>query len=115
MDSLVAKALELVAAAVLQYLVDKTDLAERVKGWLKLDPATLAYQRALLRAYIAFARAYPDLSKSFFDSHFLSGPAVPELAKQLTRGESPNAVELARLWANSLYGENHSKQREEFA
>jgi len=104
-----------VATAVIQYLVDKTDLLENVRGWLKRDPASLAYQRALLRAYAAFARSDPALAKSFFDETFLARAAVPELAKQLTRHEHANSAELARLWAASLYGDAFAEKRAQWA
>lgn len=104
-----------VATAVIQYLVDKTDLLENVRGWLKRDPASLAYQRALLRAYAAFARSDPALAKSFFDETFLARAAIPELAKQLTRHEHANSAELARLWAASLYGDAFAEKRAQWA
>lgn len=104
-----------VATAVLQYLLDKADLIENVRGWLKRDPASLAYQRALLRAYAAFARSDPVLAKSFFDETFLARAAVPELAKQLTRDQQANATELARLWAYALYGETNPDARDKLA
>ncbi|MGB8645979.1 MAG: hypothetical protein WCF84_12135 [Anaerolineae bacterium] len=37
-----------VASAVIQYLVDQADLVERVRGWLKRDPATLASNETCL-------------------------------------------------------------------
>lgn len=104
-----------VATAVIQYLVDKADLLENVRGWLKRDPASLAYQRALLRAYAAFARSDPALAKSFFDETFLTGAVVPELAKQLTRHEHASSAELARLWAASLYVDALAEQRAQWA
>lgn len=104
-----------VATGVIQYLVEKTDLLESVRGWLKRDPASLAYQRALLRAYAAFARSDPALAKSFFDQTFLSRAAVAELAKQLTRHEHANRAELARLWAATLYADALAEQRAQWA
>ncbi len=104
-----------VATAVLQYLVDKADLVERVRGWLKRDPTSLAYQRALLRAYAAFARSEPALANSFFDATFLAHAAVPELAKQLTRHEHANGAELARLWATTLYPDGFTETRAPWA
>lgn len=104
-----------VATAVIQYLVDRADLLENVRGWLKRDPASLAYQRALLRAYAAFARSDPVLAKSFFDETFLARPAVPELAKQLTRHEHANGGELARLWATTLYPDMFAEKRAQWA
>jgi hypothetical protein len=82
---------------------------------LKRDPASLAYQRALLRAYAAFARSDPALAKSFFDETFLAHAAVPELAKQLTRHEHANGAELARLWAATLYGDALANKRAQWA
>ncbi|TAH48544.1 MAG: ATP-binding protein, partial [Chloroflexota bacterium] len=115
MEPILLKLVELTAAAVIQYLVDKTDLVDHVRGWLKRDPASLAYQRALLRAYAAFARSDPALAKSFFDETFLAGAAVPELAKQLTRHQHANSAELARLWAASLFSDALAEKRAAYA
>lgn len=91
-----------VAEAVLSYAVDRLDPVDRVRQWLKKDPATLAYQHALARAYAAFARQYPELTASLFDGSFLKTEAVPELAKLTTRHEHPDPAQLAGLWVDSF-------------
>src|SRR5262245_5529170 len=93
------------AEAVIGYALEHSGLTERVRAWLKRDPATLAYQKALARAYTAFARHYPELTASLFDASFLTTEAAPELAKQLTRDQSPDPAMLVRLWARSLRSE----------
>jgi hypothetical protein len=93
-----------VAEAVLSHALQRLDLADRVREWLKRDPARLAYQKALARAYAAFARQYPELTASLFDEFFLKTKAAPELARQLTRHRHPDPAQLARLWAESLPG-----------
>jgi hypothetical protein len=92
-----------VAEAVLSYALDKFDPADRVRSWLKLDPARLAYQKALARTYTAFARQYPELTATLFDESFLKREAAPDLAKQLTRHQSPDPAHLTALWAESFW------------
>ena len=87
--------------AVLAYGLEKFDPADRAREWLKRDPARLAFQKALARAYTAFARQYPELTASLFDPSFLTKEAAPELAKLLTRHEHPDPARLAELWAAS--------------
>lgn len=49
-----------VADAVISYTIDKLDPAETLQAWLKRDPASLAFQKALARSYSAFARQHPE-------------------------------------------------------
>jgi tetratricopeptide (TPR) repeat protein len=88
--------------AVLGYTLDKFDPADRVRDWLQREPARLAYQKALGRAYAAFARQYPELIASLFDRSFLENEAAPELAKLLTRHDTPSAARLAERWWQSI-------------
>ena len=73
-----------------------------MREWLKRDLAKLAYQKALTRAYTAFARQHPELAASLFDSSFLAKEAAPELAKQLARHQHPDPAHLTRLWVESF-------------
>ncbi len=91
-----------VTEAVFGYLLEKADLAGRVRQWLGQDPSRLAFQRALGRAYIALARQYPEWTASLFDQNFLAGPAAPELAQLLTRSGRPDPAIIARRWAAYL-------------
>lgn len=91
-----------VADALISYAIDKLDPAERIKSWLRLDPARLAFKKALARAYSAFARQYPEYTSSLFDQSFLSTDALPELSKLLTRNQHPNPALLAQAWGRSL-------------
>jgi hypothetical protein len=36
-----------VADALISYVIDKLDPAERIKSWLRLDPARLVFKKAL--------------------------------------------------------------------
>ena len=94
--------------AVLSYTIDKLDPAETIKSWLKREPARLAFQKALARAYAAFARQYPEYVKSLFDQSFLEKEAAPKLAKFLLRGQHPDPAALAQAWGKSLGQEPHS-------
>jgi hypothetical protein len=91
-----------VADAIISYVIDKLDPAERIKSWLRLDPARLAFKKALARAYSAFARQYPEYTSSLFDQSFLSTDALPELSKLLTRNQHPDPALLAQAWRRSL-------------
>ncbi len=90
--------------AVFAQLADYLVHEDRLLRWLKLDPARLAFQKGLARAYTTFARQYPDLVAALFDQSFLKIEAVPEIAKLFTRDGHPNPAELARLWAASIAG-----------
>lgn len=103
---MLAELLSTVADAVLGYALEKLDPADRLREWLKRDPARLAYQKALARSYTAFARQYPELVASLFDESFLKLEAAPELAKLLTRHEHPDPTRLAELWMRSVGGVN---------
>ncbi len=91
-----------VVDAVVSYTVDKLDLAEAVKSWLRRDPVTLAFQKSLARTYSAFARQYPDYANSLFDQTFLTTKAVPELSKLLVRSQHPDPALLAQAWGESV-------------
>ncbi|WKZ39299.1 MAG: AAA family ATPase [Anaerolineales bacterium] len=91
-----------VADALILYAIDKLDPAERIKSWLRLDPARLAFKKALARAYSAFARQYPEYTSSLFDQPFLSTDALPEFSKLLTRNQHPDPALLAQAWGLSL-------------
>jgi hypothetical protein len=91
-----------VAGGLIVYVVEKLDSAESLKAWLKRDPASLAFQKALARAYSAFARQYPEYTSSLFDQSFLSTDAVPEISKLLTRDQHPDPALLAQAWGRSL-------------
>ena len=92
-----------IAEAVFGYLLQESDLAERARAVLGLDPERRAFQTALARAYIAFARRYPEWTASLFDETFLkSEPVLPLLAELLTRRGRPDPPELARRFAAHL-------------
>ena len=61
------------------------------------------FQRALVRAYNAFARNYPDLTGQFFTEPFLLNEAAPILAQALTREgmRTTDPIEFAQLWVNT--------------
>lgn len=95
--------LSAVAEAVFGYLLQEADLADRARAVLGLDPECKAFQTALARAYVAFARQYPDLTASLFDKTFLtSQAAIPLLAQLLTRRGQPDPADLACRWAAHL-------------
>ena len=92
-----------IADAVFGYLLQQSNLAERARALLGLDPVRRAFQTALARAYAAFARQYPEWTASLFDETFLKSPeVVPLLADLLTRRGRPDPAELARRFAAHL-------------
>jgi hypothetical protein len=92
-----------ITTAVFEYALDKLDLAEKARSWLKEDHASLAFQKALARSYAAFARQYPEYAAAFFDASFLAKEAVPELSKLLVRNQHPDPALLAQAWGESLH------------
>lgn len=94
---------------VFSYAIDKLDPAETIKTWLKREPARLAFQKSLARAYSAFARRYPEYVTSLFNQSFLEKEAAPELAKFMVRGQTPDPAALAQAWGKSLGLEPHSE------
>jgi hypothetical protein len=91
-----------IAGGLITYVIEKLDPAESLKAWLKRDPASLAFQKALARTYSAFARQYPEYTSSLFDQHFLDTEALPELSKLLTRTQHPDPAILAQAWGKSI-------------
>src|SRR5947208_1469533 len=75
---------------------------EQTLAWLGSEVQQLALQLALARAYIAFIRAYPQLTASLFEQHPPKDYLVSLLTRCLTPSNSPNAIELAAIWADHL-------------
>ncbi len=107
--------LSAVVETVLDKVVDLPEVEDRLRRWLKRDPARLAFEKALARAYTAFARQYPELTASLFNESFLAIEAAPELAKLLSRDQRPDPARLTELWAASLGGSPDAGQRAEVA
>ncbi|MBK9207885.1 MAG: ATP-binding protein [Anaerolineales bacterium] len=97
-----------VADAVISYTIEQLDPVKSLKTWLKRDLATMAFQKALARAYAAFARQHPEYAASLFDQSFLSKAAVPEISKLLIRTQHPDPALLAQAWGESIGFDTHS-------
>ncbi|WKZ39691.1 MAG: AAA family ATPase [Anaerolineales bacterium] len=91
-----------VAEAVFSYVITTLDPVQPIKKRLGREPARLAFQKALSRAYSAFARQYPEYTASLFDQTFLTGAGAPELAKLLTRHLTPDPAIFAQAWGTSI-------------
>jgi hypothetical protein len=102
-----------IAEAVFSYVIEKFDPVQQIKKWLRREPATVAFQKALARTYSAFARQYPDYTAALFDQNFLVGAGAPEIAKLLTRHLHPDPALFAHAWADSLGLDQNSTFREE--
>ncbi len=87
-----------VTEAVIDRVVTVIGVEDRLRQWICGDPVRLAFEKALTRAYTAFARQYPDLSDEVFDERFLKDRASSELAKLLMREQHPDPTTLATLW-----------------
>ncbi len=98
-----------IAGAVFSYVIENLEPADQIKKWLGREPATLAFQKALSRAYTAFVRQYPEYAASLFDRSFLTGAGAPELAKLLTRHLHPDPALFAQAWGKSIGFDNHSR------
>ena len=102
-----------VVKAIIGKAIDLLHPEDHLRKWLPRQPAQLAFQKALARAYTAFARNYPDLTASLFNQDFLTHEAAPELAKLLTRHGHPDPATLANMWAASLTARaRQAEQRE---
>ncbi len=89
--------LSAVTEVVFGHLLVKSE--PRLREWLGRDPAKLAFQTALARAYMPFARQYPQWTASLFDETFLTRDHVArELSRQLTRDGHPDPALLASAW-----------------
>ncbi len=99
-----------VTEAVFSYMLSESGLADKARAWLGRDPARLAFQTALARAYSAFADQHPRWATALLDETFLTREDVAaELAKFLTRRDAPDLDALAQAWAEQLshVGERH--------
>lgn len=101
-----------ITEAVFGYILEKTTLGDKVKGWLRLDPQRLAFQVALTKAFADFARKYPDWAKSLFDEHFLANRAASSLALCLQRDDMARPEDLAEVWADQLGQKGEARERQ---
>lgn len=71
---------------------------KRFSLWLKQR----AINAAVIRALEVFSQKRPAIVSSFFDEHFLTSSAAPELAKLLKRDEEPDSGAIAAAYAKQL-------------
>jgi len=86
--------------AVIGYVLERKDVADKVRKWLKRDPERLAFKAALSRVCITFTEHHPEWAAPFFNEQFLAHRAAPLLARCLTRHAPPDGAELAAIWAD---------------
>lgn len=91
-----------IVEAVFSHLLEQSEVGDRIRRRLGRDPQRIAFKKALQAAYDTFAAKYPDMASSLFDLHFLQYGAAPLLAGCLRPKHSPDATELARVWAKQL-------------
>ncbi len=60
------------------------------------------FQRALTRAFAAFAQQYPEWAASHFDHHFLTQGAASPLIGSLKSTTWPPPADLANAWADQM-------------
>lgn len=75
-------------------------LRDKLKG---PSPEKLAFQKALISAFFAFSKKYPELHSSLFDEHFIQKPEViTELSKTLTPNLNPDLEVLDQAWQSQF-------------
>ena len=93
------KILDAILGAAVSALLDRTVLSA-ISRCVK-DRHSREGNRAVNGAYGQFARKYPNLAASFFDSTFLTSKVVlVELAKLLTPEEVPSTSKISECYAN---------------
>jgi hypothetical protein len=91
-----------VTEAVFSHILQQSKVAEQLRSPLSRDAFKLAFQVALARAYISFARNYPQWTASLFDEHFLQNTGAPFLTQCLPWNEPPDPAQLAGAWVDQL-------------
>ena len=82
------------------------------QSWLGRQYQRQALQQAIIRAYVPFARQYPEWVDYLFDRRFLIQQAFPLFARSLEEKVWPSPVELVDLWAEQFTWFNQAmKQR----
>lgn len=77
-----------------------TDAMQKAQEKVEQSPRPRVFKAAVARAYITFAREYPEWAQYLFDDHFLTHHAAPILADCL-QGLAPS-VAVARVWAEQM-------------
>ena len=98
---------------VFSQIADQIDLGDKLRKWIKREPAKLAFKKALYRVYPAFVREYPEQVASLFDQSFFSKEAASEIGKLLVRHYSPDPVVLVKLWRCSITGKTDLRDGDE--
>lgn len=94
----------LVAKVILGYILEQSNLGDKVRGYLKRDPEQLAFKLALTRTLNDLTTTYPARVKDLFDGPFLTGGAALLLARTLQPFAPPlTGAELADAWADYLH------------
>jgi hypothetical protein len=94
--------------ALIGQIIEQTELGEKIRKWLKRQPAQMAFKKAFTRAYNAFVRQYPEVVANLFDASFFTHEAVTEIGKILIPCQTPDPIILAKLWQKSIYGDRES-------
>ncbi len=104
--------LQAIAEKVVGYAWDK--IGERIRRKLGRDAVSVAFKRALTRAYEKFKHSpnkkqYPSWIVDVFDPDFFEHEGKPILAQFLLRGSSPHPSQLAECWVNTLMIRNSAR------
>jgi hypothetical protein len=90
---------ESVFGLLLEDLSHRTGLAnlrEKLKGG---SPEKLAFQHAIVKAYISFSSKYPALVVALFDGYFLQKPEIVyEFTKLLRPNQTPDTSIIVQAW-----------------
>src|SRR5258708_6992640 len=97
--------LQAIAEKVVGYVWEK--IGERIRRKLGRDAVSLAFKRALTRAYEKFKhppnkKQYPYWIVDVFDPDFFEHEGKPILAQFLLPDSNPHPSQLAECWVNTL-------------
>ena len=70
--------------------------------WLVHSYQRRTLRRAVRRAYLTFARTYPNWVATLFDEHFINTHLLPLLHNAAHGGDKVTARQVAELWARQV-------------
>lgn len=70
--------------------------------WLVQNYQRRTLRRAVHKAYLDFARQYPNWVATLFDEHFINVHLLPMLQRAADAGEKVTAMQTAEVWAKQV-------------
>lgn len=78
------------------------ELERATMQWLVQSYQRRSLRRAVHKAYLSFARQYPNWVATLFDEHFVNTHLLPLLQNAADAGEKVTAVQAAEVWAKQV-------------